>query len=296
MSVVRPDAVVAPPLIAKINLMPKWGSVRKNVTGSKGKKKSNASGTYRSAKTGRYVRTVKDIPDVTIKVKGLGRVTLKNQGNGTFEVAEPVQVPVTDYEAVQRGLQERNAAAHTPKPQKIEPIYAHFYLKEADGLKALTATKAMIDYLSELGFGIVKILEAEQGSVWAKFIAWWNSEGGEQAREVGKKKAKEGYRYAEQWAKDTTVNKQMADVTAANASSIAALLEAVADQDEAVLHVGNLLVIKNNGKVIAKDLSVPEMVALQKHSGILKDPANAIQMLALVVAGGAASAPSAIES
>ena len=275
--------------------MPKWGSVRKNAVASKGKK-SNAAGSFRSAKTGRYVRTVKDIPKLEIRLRGLGKVTLQNQGNGTFEVVEPVRVPVTDYEVVQRRLQEKNAATKKPQPaQKVEPVYAHFYLNEADGLKALTVTKALIDYLSYLGYGSVKILEAEQGSLWAKFIAWWNSDGGDQARQIGKKKAKEGYQYAEQWAKDSTVNKQMADVTATNVSSIAALLESVADQDDAVLHVGNLLIIKHNGKVIAKDLSVPEMVALQRYSGILKDPGTVIQMLALVVAGGSVPETSQIE-
>jgi hypothetical protein len=87
----------------------------------------------------------------------------------------------------------------------------------------------------------------------------------------------------------------MAEVTASNASSIAALIESVADQDDAILHVGNLLVIKQNGKVMAKQLTVLEMYALQTHGGILKDPAKAVETLALVVAGGGLPAVSEIE-
>lgn len=262
-------------------------------------KKTKAMGSYRSAKSGRYVTPgYGKMPKVVeVKLRGLGKVlTLENRGEGIFEVIEPVVPPRTrSYGTLAPKSQTGKATPPTQQPQKVEPLYAHFYLGDTDALQAMTTTKALIDYLADLGYGEVKILEAEQGSLWARFKAWWNSEGGEQAREVSKQKSGEAYQYAEQWAKDAFVNKQMAEVTASNASSIAALIESVADQDDAILHVGNLLVIKQNGKVMAKQLSVPEMYALQTHSGILKDPAKAIETLALVVAGGGMPAVSEIE-
>lgn len=277
--------------------MPTGGKKRRGLGHTIAAKSKKTSAASKSAKTGRFVQESSALPNLEVKLGGRGKLVLKNQGNGTFQVVEHIVPSRTrNFGKVDPAAQRaRNEAAHRPQPQKIEPVYAHFYLQEADGLKALTVTKAMIDYLSDLGYGAVKILEAEQGSLWASIVAYWNGEGGDQARQFGKQKAKEGYQYAEQWAKDATVNKQMAEVTSTNASSIAALLESVADQDEAILHVGNLLVVKNNGKVIAKDLTVPEMMALQKHSGILKDPATVIQMLALVVAGGSVPERSQIE-
>lgn len=259
--------------------MPKWGESRKLGSKSARAKKGKGTGAFRSGKTGRYVRALNEVPELEVNVRGLGKVRLKNRGDGIFQVFDPRETPAPTS-------QTRSAGAPKPQQQNVEPIYAHFYLEKTTGLGAVASTKAVIDYLSDLGYGEVKILEVDDGSLWTRFKAWWTGEGGEQARKVSKQKAGEAYRYAEEWAADALVNKQRAEVAAINASSIATILDSISDQNDAIMHLDNFLVIKFHGQLVVKHLSVPEVNALKTHSGILKNPAQAIDLLALIVAGG----------
>lgn len=275
-------------------------SAKKNPGTSAGKAGKNARGTKGAlplpSGDGGYVT-------VPIRIGGnplpaTRRVEVKRGIDGNLE---PMGLDLPAPRLMRRLLDSILGGKSTPstpedEEQEVEPIYAHFYLSEADGLKAVTVAKAFIDYLSYLGYGEVKILEAKQGSLWTRIVAFWNGEDGERAREIGGQKLTEGYQYAEQWAKDAFVNTPMADVTAKNANSVAMLLDSIKDQDDAILHVGNLLVLKVAGKVVVKDLSVPEMAALQKHSGILQDPKTALETLALVVSGGGMAEQTSITS
>ncbi|MEV5557147.1 helix-turn-helix transcriptional regulator [Nonomuraea wenchangensis] len=70
-----------------------------------------------------------------------------------------------------------------------------------------------------------------------------------------------------------------ASVSTAHAEAAARLIEAVGNVETAVIQVGALLVIKNEGLLTVRDLSPAQMEQIRRNPGLVTDPARLIEQL-----------------
>jgi hypothetical protein len=233
-------------------------------------KKGAASGG--SAKTGRAVGAK------------TGRfVTSKSQDkqNPTNEQYEIVNVPPN----LARGLIHKALKGKTRRP--AEPVTVRVYLDTDDAVTTVKVIKAINDVLASAGYGKTKIENVEKGSIRLRIKAWLDGEDGQKAQQVAKHKLGEAASYAEQWAKDATVNKQRAEVSAINAQTAQTLMDSVKDIDNIALQMDEWLIIKyvdasgkSHGSV--RKLTVVELQLIERNPGLLNEPHKVLENLALL--------------
>jgi hypothetical protein len=224
--------------------------------------KSAKSGSFVTGGSGKKnpTSTVKDVVQVEMVVPGIvGRVT--------------------------RAL--RNQLAHGIKLQEASPITVRVYLDTDDAVTSLRVVKALGEVLESAGYGKTKIEGVEKGSVRLRLKAWLDGPDGQAAQQGAKNKLGEAASYAEQWAKDATVNKQRAEISSINAKTNQTLMESVKDVDNAALQMDEWLIVKftdaqGNVNVLTRKLSVTEMMLVDRNPAILNKPSEVLDKLTLL--------------
>lgn len=239
----------------------KW-VVRKGAS-SGGSMKSAKSAIHKSAKTGRFVATS----------KGKGPLD-----DGVTEiVVNPRPTMASRF---------RNAIKQQER-KPAPPVTVRVYLDTDDAVTAVKVIKAVNDVLASAGYGKTKIENVEKGSIRLRIKAWLDGDDGQKAQQVAKQKLGETVGYAEQWAKDATVNKQRAEVSAINAQTAQTLMDSVKDIDNIALQMDEWLIVKyvdasgkSHGSV--RKLTVLDMQLIERNPGLLNEPHKVLENLALL--------------
>ncbi len=179
----------------------------------------------------------------------------------------------------------RNQLAHISKP--AAPITVRVYLDTDDAVKTVKVIKAVDDVLANAGYGKTTIENVEAGSVRLRIKAWLDGEDGQKAQQVGKQKLGEAAGYMEQWAKDATVNKQRAEISAINAQTAQALVESVKDIDNIALQMDEWLIVKyldagGKSNASVRKLTVIELQLIERSPGLLNEPAKVLENLSML--------------
>jgi hypothetical protein len=75
------------------------------------------------------------------------------------------------------------------------------------------------------------------------------------------------------------LGKARAEIDEAKAQAVAALLQAISTQDNAVVRVGSLIAIKADGDIAVWSVSEMEAAELEQHGDLLRDPISALEYL-----------------
>jgi hypothetical protein len=75
------------------------------------------------------------------------------------------------------------------------------------------------------------------------------------------------------------LGKARAEIDEAKAQAVAALLQAISTQDNAVVRVGSLIAIKSEGDIAVWTVSEVEAAELERHGDLLRDPISALEYL-----------------
>ena len=75
------------------------------------------------------------------------------------------------------------------------------------------------------------------------------------------------------------LGKRRAEIDKAKAESVAALLGAMKEQENAVVRIGSIIVIKTRGDLVVWTISEMEAAALEKNRELLGDPVAALKFL-----------------
>ncbi|MDQ1053125.1 hypothetical protein QE394_001053 [Arthrobacter sp. SORGH_AS 212] len=223
----------------------------------------SAKGKAASASTGRFVSKSEN---------------KKNPTSGAYEI---VNVPP----GVARSLIHKALKGKAPRP--APPVTVRVYLDTDDAVTSVKVIKAITDVLASAGYGKSKIENVEKGSVRLRIKAWLDGEDGQKAQQVGKQKLGEAAGYMEQWAKDATVNKQRAEISAINAQTAQALIESVKDIGNIALQMDEWLIVKYmdaSGKSNAsvRKLTVVELQLIERSPGLLNEPAKVLENLSML--------------
>jgi hypothetical protein len=238
------------------------GGIKKKVQGTI-KGKLGGKGVYRIAGTGRYV---------TVKY---------GNKNPTTTVKEP---KITNPGLVSRLLTN---AINRDKQAQTTPITVRIYLDTDDAFTALKVVQGVTDVLEEAGYGKFKIDNVDQGSIKLRIRAWLDSDTGQKAQRVGKEKLSETAGYMEQYAKDATVNKQRAEISAINSQTARNLIDGLENVNNGAMQMDEWLVVKTTdaqgvSSVAVRKLSITEMVIVNRSPGILTDPKTVFEKLTLL--------------
>ena len=173
------------------------------------------------------------------------------------------------------------------KQSQAEPIVVRIYLDTDDAFTALKVVQGVADVLEEAGYGKTKIDQVEQGSIKLRLRAWLDSDTGQKAQRVGKEKMSEAAGYMEQYAKDATVNKQRAEISALNSQTAKNLMEALKDVNNGALQMDEWLVVKTTdaqgtANMSVRKLSITELLIVSRTPGILSDPKTVLEKLSLL--------------
>lgn len=262
--------------------MPKLpGDQSKNrVTNLNDGSKFGGSGKFivkKGAATGGSAKSGKSVSSKT------GRFVSQSQGrriNASDEMIELIEVRPGLVTRVSSALKQQ---ARKPAP----PVTVRVYLDTDDAFTTVKVIKAINDVLESAGYGKTKIENVEKGSIRLRIKAWLDGEDGQKAQQVGKQKLGEAAGYMEQWAKDATVNKQRAEISAINAQTAQALIESVKDIDNIALQMDEWLIVKYmdaSGKSNAsvRKLTVVELQLIERSPGLLNEPAKVLENLSML--------------
>lgn len=211
-----------------------------------------------------------------------GRFVSKSQGkrNPSAEFAEYVEIRPSLAGRVSSAIKQQ---VRKPAP----PVTVRVYLDTDDAVTAVKVIKAINDVLATAGYGKTKIENVEKGSIRLRIKAWLDGDDGQKAQHVAKQKLGEAASYAEQWAKDATVNKQRAEVSAINAQTAQTLMDSVKDIDNIALQMDEWLIVKyvdasgkSHGSV--RKLTVVELQLIERNPGLLNEPHKVLENLALL--------------
>lgn len=236
--------------------------MRSKVQGTIKGKSGKSRPTYRTAGTGRYVTVVhgKKNPKTTVK-----------------EVAAPRPNLVSRISNALSGS----------KPTKTEPITIRIYLDTDDAFTTLKVVQGVNAVLEEAGYGKTKIDQVKHGSIKLRIRAWLDSDNGQKAQRVGKEKMGEAAGYMEQYAKDVTVNKQRAEISALNSQTAKNLIDSLQNVSNGALQMDEWLVVKTtdaqgSANMSVRKLSITELLIVSRSPGILSDPKTVLEKLTLL--------------
>ena len=263
--------------------MPKLpGDQSKNrVTNLSDGSKFGGSGRFvvkKGAATGGSSKSGKSVSSKT------GRFVSQSQGrrvNVSDEMMELIEVRPNLVNRVSSALKKQQARKPAP------PVTVRVYLDTDDAVTTVKVIQALNNVLASAGYGKTKIENVEKGSVRLRIKAWLDGEDGQKAQQVGKQKLGEAAGYMEQWAKDATVNKQRAEISAINAQTAQALIESVKDIDNIALQMDEWLIVKYmdaSGKSNAsvRKLTVTELQLIERSPGLLNEPAKVLENLSML--------------
>ena len=124
---------------------------------------------------------------------------------------------------------------------------------------------AVASTLEELSFEKDTDLPEESGSWWKRF--WMRTKDAATQEEVTERLGK-----LERAAEVALLDKPQAEANKDHAIAIAALMEPLKKTDNACIQVGNILLVKIGGDIIARTLTPIELRAMEKNQSLLKQP------------------------
>lgn len=216
---------------------------------------------------------------IEIFLRGLGRLTLRRmQGNEYRIVGGSTAAPK------RRSFLRKFFSVEAPREITVE---AALYLNTDDAATALRVTKAMQGVLADMGYSRVDITNVERGSIWARFVAWLNAD---ETEDSAVQLAAEAATKLKHYADLAMVGKLQAEVDAIRAKSAAELIASLESSSHGAVLMGEILVVKYPGEgeksvTIVTVLTTEEVMAYQKHRGILRNPETLLADLAGLVAG-----------
>ncbi|WP_091325401.1 hypothetical protein [Arthrobacter sp. cf158] len=154
-------------------------------------------------------------------------------------------------------------------------------------MTAFKAIQALEVVLADAGYGRTKIENVDRGSLRLRLKAWLDGDDGQIAQQAAKNKLGEAAVIADRWAKDFTVNKQRAEISAINANTAYQLMESVKDVENVALQMDEWLIVKYKdakGEPICsvRKLTVTELSVLDRSPGILNNPSKTLDNLSLL--------------
>ncbi|MGF9648912.1 hypothetical protein AAIH32_13105 [Pseudarthrobacter oxydans] len=172
--------------------------------------------------------------------------------------------------------------------RQVRPLSVRFYADGDDAVTAMELYMAVQNFLVEVGYGKIKLVSVERGSIFTDIKAWLDGEDGKDAKAKAASKLGDLGNAGEQWARDLTVNKARAEVAATNATTTATLLKAAEPYDNIAMHVDDYLVLKYerpNGKVVAtvRKLTVKQLRCIEDNPALLTDPSSVLENLNLTM-------------
>lgn len=215
---------------------------------------------------------------IEIFLRGLGRLTLRRmQGNEYRIVGGSTPAPK------RRNFLRKFFSVEAPRKITVE---AAFFLDTDDAVSTLEVLKAMQGVLADMGYSQTEIKDIKQGSIWARIDAVFNSD---ETEEKAVKLAEEAATKLKHYAEVATLGKMQAEVDGTRTQSAAAMIEALASTPRAAVLMGEILIIKYPGEgddstIIVTVLTTEEVMAYQRHRGILLNPETLITDLAGLVA------------
>ncbi|MDQ0618062.1 hypothetical protein [Arthrobacter globiformis] len=241
--------------------------------------KNLSAGTKRLVKktiVRRHTKSREDKSGVRYVTTGYGKKNPKTT------VREPIPRPNL--------IRRISNALYGSKQPEAQPITVRIYLDTDDAVATIKVIKAVADVLQGAGYGKTKIENVEKGSIRIRIRAWLDGDDGHKAQQVAKQKLGEAATYAEQWAKDATVNKQRAEVSAINAQTAQTLMESVKDVDNIALQMDEWLIVKyvdatGNTHGSVRKLTVVELQLIERNPGLLNEPAKVLKNLAMLTYG-----------
>jgi hypothetical protein len=165
-----------------------------------------------------------------------------------------------------------------PPPTTDVVIYLDEYSKDQLG----EITERAFALADSLGYSDFELVETEEGSIWNVFK-------GKIKDGVSSDYVQQKMQEIDQRLSLEMLGKAQAEVDAIRTDNTAALIAAVAEIPNAVVRAGGVLLIKyvdpttGDPVLLTRDLSVRELRALERNPGIQRDPAHALELLALAV-------------
>lgn len=148
-------------------------------------------------------------------------------------------------------------------------VSASVYTDDADGTRLKEAVVAVL-----WEFGMTSVVEEPpvRGSWFQRFWA--------RTREVGgNESVRERLAKVEEAIHLEHLGKRRAEIDKTKAESVTALIGAMKEQENAVVRIGSIIMIKTKGDLVVWTISEMEAAALEKNSDLLGDPVEALKFL-----------------
>jgi hypothetical protein len=157
-------------------------------------------------------------------------------------------------------------------PEVTQPLAAQgvwapvsVYTSDDDGTPL---KNAVVEVLHAFELTVVGEEPVEPGSWFQRF---WTRARSDSVRERMRK--------LEQAVELQYLGKVRAEIDQAKAHAVAALLQAISAQDNAVVRIGSLIAIKAQGNLAVWTVSELEAADMERHSALLRDPVSALEYL-----------------
>lgn len=201
----------------------------------------------------------------TFDVANLLKQVVNNLDSAPWD-ADPRQLESIPRETLEQQLQKINAAEAETTGDVVE---ASVYTVSADGSDL---KRAFLGVAESFGFTVAGEEPAIAGSWFQKI--WLRAKDSASSEPVSERLHK-----IEKALELNTLGKARAEVDREKANAVGVLLQAVAQQDSAVLRLGSLVIVKARGQVAAWTISEVEAAALEENSSLVRNPAEILEYL-----------------
>lgn len=159
--------------------------------------------------------------------------------------------------------------------QRFVPV--RIYLQEQSRSSVARTSDAVVAFLDELGFRPSDDFPEETGSWFKKWFAKSSSA-------LSQPQVIERLQKGERALELEYLHCKQAEADKNQAEGAAALIRAVSDQRAAVCQIGSILLVKStdslgHSHIVTRTLNQAEIIALEKHPGVLKSPADVLAFL-----------------
>jgi len=138
-----------------------------------------------------------------------------------------------------------------------------------DGMLTTNNIKKFINYL---GFEIIEDKKAIINSFLKRITALSKDP-------MVKKELDDVYEKGKKALELNYIDEKQANIDLVLAKSAREIIEAVKDQEYCACQLGSLLVMKNNGKIVIKTLTIKQLEALELNPNLLTDSINVLNLL-----------------
>jgi hypothetical protein len=201
----------------------------------------------------------------TFDVANLLKQVVNNLDSAPWD-ADPRQLESIPRETLEQQLQKINAAEAETTGDLVE---ASVYTISEDGSDL---KRAFLGVAESFGFTLAGEDPAISGSWFQKI--WLRVKDSASSEPVSERLHK-----IEKALELNTLGKARAEVDREKANAVGVLLQAVAQQDSAVLRLGSLVIVKARGQVAAWTISEVEAAALEENSSLVRNPAEILKYL-----------------